>query len=138
MVWKMADAQLDGAHVEHLSITFDGNDIPKDQFLFPRQVWEAHRNDISQLDAFGSGESRGFWFVRVNLARDFLALTKREVSAWDTWRDHTNTNKQLTEEAVAQCDQLATAAKSLERTDQVDLGSLGEMVESLRRPYWQT
>ncbi|MEM6305217.1 MAG: transglutaminase domain-containing protein [Pseudomonadota bacterium] len=33
--WKMIDAQLDDAHVEHLSIAFDTANIPDDQFLYP-------------------------------------------------------------------------------------------------------
>ena len=36
---------------------------------------------------FGHGDGTGEWFVRVNLARDWLSLGKREVSPWDTWRD---------------------------------------------------
>ncbi len=97
--WHQADAQLDAAHRSHLGIPFDPNAMPDGQFIYPWQVWEHHRERLSD---FGHGEANGLWFLRVNLARDFLALTKHEVSDWDSWRDQTTGDKQETEEAVAQ------------------------------------
>ena len=36
---------------------------------------------------FGHGQTKGLWFMKVDLIRDFYALNNRETSAWDRWRD---------------------------------------------------
>lgn len=135
--WKMVDAQLDHAHVEHLSIAFDTANMPRDEFLFPWEVWEAYRNDLEQLNAFGHGDATGFWFVRVNLARDFLALTKDEVSSWDTWRDQVEDDKLMTERALSECDELAQAARHFDTGDQIDPASYNDLAKRIRKPHWQ-
>ena len=134
--WKMADAQLDRAHVQHLSVTFDVNDMPVDQFVFAWKVWNACRNDFSLLKAFGHGEAKGFWFVRVNLVRDFLALMKLEVSNWDTWREQADDDKEVSDAAIAQCEQIANASRLIETTNDFDVGSLEALVEGLQSPHW--
>lgn len=85
--WALADAQLDDAHKTHLSIDFDTTDIPRDRFLSSRRAWRRCRSNPADAALFGHGDGTGEWFVRVNLARDWLSLGKREVSPWDTWRD---------------------------------------------------
>jgi len=82
-----ADAQLDELHKAHLAIDFDTTDIPGDQFVYSWQAWRRCQSNSADAALFGHGGYTGEWFVRVNLARDFLALCKREVSPWDTWRD---------------------------------------------------
>lgn len=134
--WKRADAQLDAEHKRHLSIAFDPADIPKDQFLFPWEVWQIHRDDPSGILDFGHGDATGFWFLRVNLARDFLALTKREVSNWDTWREHCARDKVQNDQAIALCDQLAIAAQELTMSARIDTGSFEGLVASLGVPHW--
>jgi hypothetical protein len=84
--WHRADAQLDAAHRAHLGIDFDPADVPSDRFLPAWQAWEIARESEIAAERFGHGASRGAWFVQVNLARDLLALHKREVSPWDGWR----------------------------------------------------
>lgn len=135
--WKMADAQLDHEHRQHLSITFDPDDMPKEAFLFPWQVWERSCDDLSALERFGHGDAKGFWFVRVNLARDFLALTKREVTAWDAWRDHCAEDKAVDDRAIAQCHELAAAGKLLDSAETFDSDGFDDLVASLRRPHWR-
>ena len=135
--WKMIDAQLDQAHTEHLSIAFDTTNMPKDQFLYPWEVWTEYRNELEQLSAFGHGDVVGFWVVRVNLARDFLALTKNEVSNWDTWRDQTEADKVVSESAVAECDELAQASRYLDRSSQIDPASYVDLAERISKPHWQ-
>lgn len=135
--WKMVDAQLDEAHIEHLDITFDIADIPEGEFLFPWAVWEEHRNNLAALESFGHGEAKGFWFVRVGLARDFLALTKNEVSSWDTWREQTDGDKAASDDALAECDQLAQAAQYLDTNCQIDPAKFEQLATSIRRPHWR-
>ncbi|MEM9350629.1 MAG: transglutaminase-like domain-containing protein [Pseudomonadota bacterium] len=136
--WKMVDAQLDHAHVEHLSIAFDTSNVPKEEFLFPWEVWEAHRSQMERLVAFGHGDATGFWFVRVNLARDFLALNKVEASSWDTWRDQVDDDKLMNDSALAECDELARAAKYFDTSDQIDPTSYEELAQRIGKPHWQT
>ncbi|MEL6645419.1 MAG: transglutaminase domain-containing protein [Pseudomonadota bacterium] len=135
--WKMIDAQLDEAHIAHLSIDFDTTNMPKEQFLFPWEVWEEHRNNLDRLSAFGHGDAAGFWFVRVNLARDFLALTKNEVSGWDTWRDQGEADKLVSESAVEECDELAQAARYLDLSNQIDPATYEGLAERIRKRHWQ-
>lgn len=135
--WKKVDAQLDHAHIEHLGIAFDTANMPKEEFLYPWEVWETYRNDQDQLSAFGHGEATGFWFLRVNLARDFLASKKNEVSNWDTWRDQTEADKVVSESAKLECDELAQAARYFDRSSQIDPASYEELAERIRKPHWQ-
>ncbi|MFL4471217.1 hypothetical protein ACERZ8_15505 [Tateyamaria armeniaca] len=132
--WKTVDAQLDHEHQHHLSIYFDHTDMPRDQFLFSWQVWERFGNDHGALQDFGQGESKGFWFVRVSLARDVLALTKREVSEWDTWRDHRDEDKVAS--AIAQCNALAAASKHFDTAAQFDVTAFNDVIAELDRPHW--
>lgn len=84
--WAIADAQLDPIHKAALSIELDAHDLPRGQFLNSRQAWRRLR-DGDDPALFGQAPDTGLWFMRVNLARDFLALMKREVSDWDRWRE---------------------------------------------------
>jgi outer membrane protein OmpA-like peptidoglycan-associated protein len=84
--WAVADAQLDDADRAHLRIGFDTLDLPEDQFVFAADAWRRCRAGRAAADTFGHGSAAGTWFVRVNLVRNLLALGKREVSEWDTWR----------------------------------------------------
>jgi len=48
----------------------------------PRSLWRGR----TAAAAFGHGDARGAWFLRVNLMRDLHALCKREMSDWNRWR----------------------------------------------------
>lgn len=41
--------------------------------------------EVAPIDC-GNGAAAGLWFVGVNVVRDLLALTKTEISSWDSWR----------------------------------------------------
>lgn len=110
--WALADAELDEAHRRHLGIAFDIADLPRGQFLLACEAWERCRADPGRALDFGHGEARGAWFVLVNLARDLLALAKRETSAWDTWRRWPAAERALDEAALARGDELARLARS--------------------------
>ena len=130
---QQADAQLDEAHIAHLAIDFDPDALPAGQFVYPWQVWEDHRG---RLNEFGHGDATGLWFLRVNLARDLLALTGNEVSDWDSWRGQTATDKLDTPDARAHCAELARAARKLSQMAQVDAGRYAACVAKLTTPHW--
>jgi hypothetical protein len=109
--WALADAQLDELQRRHLNIDFDTADLPSGKFLNAGQAWSMWRAGKADAMAFGHGEARGAWFLRVNLMRDQLALQKREISDWDAWRSLSDRDKVLSAEALAECDQIAAATK---------------------------
>lgn len=108
--WALADAQLDAAHRAHLGIDFDPADVPGDRFMFSWYAWRMYRSDAADPAQFGHGDTTGPWFIQVNLARDLLALGKREISPWDAWRDAHGADRILTDEAMSLCDQIAALA----------------------------
>ncbi|MEX2296165.1 MAG: transglutaminase domain-containing protein [Dongiaceae bacterium] len=85
--WAIADAQLDAEHRAHLAIGFDGSDLPTGAFLNAAAAWQLYRSGKEDAARFGHGEATGAWFLRINLARDLLALRKQETSLWDRWRE---------------------------------------------------
>lgn len=136
-VWRIVDAQLDDAHREYLAIGFDPNDVPSDQFLFPWDVWSRNRlNNLAML-VFGHGESKGSWFVRVNLTRDLLALLKQEVSDWDSWREQTKAHHVLTPEVMAHCDELAAIGRTLDRANEWEPANATRLIAQLEIPSWR-
>lgn len=134
--WAIADAQLDEAHREHLGIDFDIADVPSEQFIFPWQAWQRCRSGSADPALFGHGGDRGEWFLRVNLARDLLSLCKREVSAWDSWRDAQAQHRTLDDEAIRQCDRVAALAEAAKGLVPPDWAGEG-IQDLLSQPPWQ-
>ncbi len=108
----VADAQLDEPQRRHLSIGFDITDLPGEQLIFPWRAWRMCGSGAADPALFGHGPDAGAWFVQVNLARDLLSLCKREVSAWDTWRDARERHRILDDGAALQCDRIAALAEA--------------------------
>lgn len=135
--WALADAQLDDAHRARLAIDFDITDLPRDLFLFPWQAWQDCRAQAADPASFGHGDATGAWFLQVNLARDLLALRKREVSAWDSWRDWPTRDRTLDETALRLCDELAALAERLCRGPASSEAEAAPLLESLSSPPWQ-
>lgn len=134
--WAMADAQLDEAHRKHLSIDFDTTDLPEDQFIFPWQAWHLCRSGAAEAAQFGQGGAVGEWFLQVNLARDLLSLCKCEVSAWDSWRDALRRSRNLDDEAVLQCDQIAGLAEAARDLSPPALKA--NEIQDFLSPPWQS
>ena len=105
--WVLTDAQLDPLQRKHLGVAFDPTDLPAKTFLNAGEAWTAWRSGEIDAHAFGHGESRGAWFLRVNLMRDLLALRKQETSDWDSWRSIPEDRKALDDKALAEGDQIA-------------------------------
>jgi hypothetical protein len=109
--WALADAQIDELQRKHLGIDFDTTDLPPGKFFNAGQAWSMWRAGKADAGAFGHGNARGAWFLRVNLMRDQLALQKREISEWDAWRALSDEDKVLGAEVLAECDRIAAATK---------------------------
>lgn len=133
--WAKADAQLDKVHREHLDIAFDTTDLPEGQFLLAWQAWQMCRNGAAEPATFGHGETKGPWFVQVNLARDLLALYKREVSDWDGWRRAPAAQHGLDDETIRLCDRMAALAQAADRLARPEAGD-ARLRDFLASPPW--
>jgi transglutaminase-like putative cysteine protease len=105
--WHLSDAQLDDVLKARLGITFDPTDVPRDSFLTAGQAWIACRAGQRDPDAFGHGETKGLWFVKVNVVRDHYAVNNRETSGWDRWRDVPKARRMVSEGDCAVLDAIA-------------------------------
>ncbi len=112
--WAKADAQLDAAHQEHLKIDFDIDDVPEYQFLVGRRAWELAQTNAMNPTWFGHGEDKGLWFIRVNLARDLMALCKHEVSPWDEWRKMSASEREVDAAALAEASWMDDKIRTIE------------------------
>ena len=81
----MVDAQLDAFQCERLGIQFDPLNVPSDQFVTGGRAWLMCRAGEADPGKFGIFDLHELAFVRGNLIRDFLALSKIEILPWDGW-----------------------------------------------------
>jgi hypothetical protein len=85
--WHIADAQIDPMLRQRNAIGLDAMDVPAEAFLTAGEAWLACRRSAADASAFGHGVVTGWWFLKVNVLRDHLALNDREISYWDRWRE---------------------------------------------------
>jgi hypothetical protein len=83
---------------------------------------------------FGHGNDRGWWFLRVNVHRDLLALINQQTSPWDGWRSSTAASKQLSPAAFAAVDRIAAASGEPDSPRQT--GILQELAAGNQTPAW--
>ncbi len=134
--WHLADPELDEEHHAALGIDFDSADLPDGRFLRACQAWRLCRSGTVEPRRFGHGADRGAWLIAVNLARDLLALRKREVSAWDSWRDIGVEHRALDGAALDLFDRFADLAE--EATGLSPPGSAEAALGSrLETPFWR-
>ncbi|PAY04287.1 transglutaminase [Bradyrhizobium sp. UFLA03-84] len=112
--WRQADAQLDALQIDQQQITFDCTNLPSDAFLTASQAWRLARSNAVAAGAFGHAPTTGLWFLHVNVYRDLLSLTNRQISAWDGWRDAPPGGKVLKVDALAELDRLAELVTAFE------------------------
>jgi len=105
--WVLVDAQLDELHRDHLKFDFDPTDVSRAEYITGVEAWTRCRTGILDSAQLGHGTTTGLFFVRVNLARDLLALAKIETSAWDTWRAAREPDRALDDAALSRCDWMA-------------------------------
>lgn len=105
--WLLVDAQLDQLQRAKLSIAFDPQDVPRDQFIVGGHAWQLCRSGQANPDDFGIFEMHGFWFVRGNFVRDIAALNKIELLPWDSWGIMETLDADLLVADLTMLDQLA-------------------------------
>jgi hypothetical protein len=133
--WVRVDAQIDERLREQRDITFDCADLPERVFLPAGQAWQLARSGRVDADMFGHGNDRGWWFLRVNVHRDLLALSNQQTSAWDGWRNSTVASKKLTPSALTAIDRIADASAAVDRADQAGIPQ--ELAAANQTPPWQ-
>lgn len=133
--WAMADAQLDALQRDQLAITFDTADMPVDAFLPAIAAWEQVRCGAVTAEEFGHGDTRGLWFLSVNLHRDVLAVANRHTSEWDGWRGADPDSRHVSDNDFAVCDRLSAAAAAAVQSGSVRI--LEELAKSHLTPRWQ-
>ncbi|MES5483514.1 transglutaminase domain-containing protein [Bradyrhizobium sp. INPA03-11B] len=112
--WRQADAQLDALQIDRQQVTFDCANLPRDAFLTASQAWRLARSNAVAAGAFGHAATTGLWFLHVNVYRDLLSLTNRQMSNWDSWRDAAPAGKVLKVDALAELDRLAELVTAFE------------------------
>lgn len=112
--WLQADAQLDALQIGRQQIAFDCANLPRDAFLTASQAWRLARSNAVAAGAFGHAATTGLWFLHVNVYRDLLSLTNRQMSNWDSWRDAAPARKVLKVDALAELDRLAELVTAFE------------------------
>lgn len=86
--WKLVDPQMSPAHIRENHITFDVQDVPRDQFLVGGRTWQLCHAGKADPERFGVAPDmplKGMWFIRDKLVQDVAALNKRELLLWDCW-----------------------------------------------------
>jgi hypothetical protein len=124
--WVLIDAQLDEPHRKVLAFDFEPTDVPRAAFVTGIEAWTRCRTGAIDPAQLGHGTTTGLFFARVNLARDLLALAKRETSPWDTWRAAREADLTLDDSALSLCDGLAQRGEADAFT----------IAPSLRVPPW--
>ena len=112
--WRLADAQLDAEHGAHFGIDFDPARLPDGAFLNAGQAWQSWRQGREEAACFRHGAAVGAPMLLTNLARDRLALAKRETSAWDGWRAALPWTEGLDAVLLAEGDALADAIECID------------------------
>jgi hypothetical protein len=85
--WCLSDAQIDDVIKAACGVTFDTSDVPRDVFLTAGEAWLHCRAGHDSPERFGQGDTKGLWFMQVNVVRDAFAVNNRETSSWDRWRE---------------------------------------------------
>lgn len=105
--WCLSDAQLDGVIRNMRGITFNTSDMPRDVFLTAGEAWLRCRGGHDDPGRFGQGDTRGLWYMKVNVVRDALAVNNREISPWDGWRDAAAEFRTVSDGEMSVLDRLA-------------------------------
>jgi hypothetical protein len=105
--WCLVDAQLDDVIRSACAIAFDISDVPRNLFLTAGEAWRRCRVGSDDPNHYGQDGTRGIWFIGVNVVRDALAITNRETSAWDRWREAPRESRSVSTQEYTFLDNLA-------------------------------
>jgi len=110
--WRRGDSQLDEKMCAKRAVLFDPSDLPRDVFLTAGDAWLRCRTGQADAACLGHGDTKGIWFVKVNVIRDAHALNGRETSAWDRWREAAPDLRKLAPDDLPRLDRLARHPES--------------------------
>jgi hypothetical protein len=105
--WRVSDPQLDQVMRARLDIEFDPANVPRTSFLTAGEAWGNCRAGRSDPRRFGHAETRGVWFLRLNVIRDHFALNRVETSAWDDWRAAPEAKRVVSDDKIELADRLS-------------------------------
>jgi hypothetical protein len=107
--WRLVDPELSPLHIRENRITFDVQDVPRDQFLVGGLVWQQCRSGRADPDLFGVDPAtnlKGMSFIPDYVILDLAAQNKQEMLLWDSWG--LMLKRELREDDIALLDTLAT------------------------------
>ncbi len=86
---------------------FDTSHLPRDVFLTAGEAWLRCRDGEDDPARFGQGDTKGLWFMKVNVVRDAFAVNNWETSSWDRWREAPLESRTVLPAEFATLDKLA-------------------------------
>jgi Transglutaminase-like superfamily len=105
--WCLSDAQLDEVTKAACGVTFDTSDVPRGAFLTAAEAWLRCRAGRDDPERFGHGDTKGLWFMKVNVVRDACAVNNQETSPWDGWREAPLELRRVSQGEIPALDRLA-------------------------------
>ncbi|TPM37506.1 transglutaminase domain-containing protein [Mesorhizobium sp. B2-3-4] len=111
--WRLSDAQIDPMLRRRNGIEFDPADVPRQLFKPAGEAWLSCRRAQADPDAFGHGDAKGWWFLKVNVVRDHYVLNGRVTSLWDRWREASSRQRSVRGAEMELLDNLATSPEQL-------------------------
>ncbi|MBY5802664.1 transglutaminase domain-containing protein [Rhizobium leguminosarum] len=105
--WVSADFQIDDLQRAALKLDFDPLDQPSGKFLSAGEAWQRCRAGTADPGKFGIFDESGFWFIAMNLVRDFAALNNMEMLPWDNWGSMPEPEEEMSADGLARFDRLA-------------------------------
>ncbi|MFS8111944.1 transglutaminase-like domain-containing protein [Rhizobium jaguaris] len=105
--WVSADFQIDDLQRVALKLDFEPLDLPPGKFLSAGEAWQCCRAGNADPGIFGIFDESGFWFIAMNLVRDFAALNKVEMLPWDNWGPMPRPEEEISPVRLALFDRLA-------------------------------
>ena len=109
--WRLADPQIDEILREGSSESVSSRPMFRNPCSLPpaRRGGAFEPGNSRGAGCFGHGQTKGLWFMRVNVARDHLALNGVEVSRWDNWRQATGKQRLVNEADSPAVDRIAAS-----------------------------
>lgn len=106
--WRLVDPELSPLHIKENRITFDVQDVPRDQFMVGGLVWQQCRAGQADPNLFGVDPAtnlKGMSFIPGYVILDLAAQNKQELLLWDGWG--LMLKEELSEDDLALLDKLA-------------------------------
>ncbi|WP_454848448.1 transglutaminase-like domain-containing protein [Rhizobium binxianense] len=118
--WVSADFQIDDLQRSELKLDFDPLELPRGRFLSAGEAWRRCRAGSADPRIFGIFDEGGFWFIGMNLVRDFAALNNMEMLPWDNWGSMPRPEEEISPDRALLFDRLAALTQEPdERFDQI-------------------